>query len=42
MLFFEASALNKFNVKEVFDAVINDYLKKLDDKKNENRWCACF
>ena len=42
ILFLETSALNKFNVKEVFDAVINDYLKKLYDKKNENGWCACF
>ena len=42
MLFLEASASQKINVKEVFNTVINNYLKKNGDIKEEKGWCPCF
>ena len=42
MLFLETSALQIINVKEVFDTVLDNYLKKNGEIKEEKSWCPCF
>ena len=42
MLFLEASALQIINVKEVFDTVLDNYLKKNGEIKEKKGWCPCF
>ena len=41
ILFLETSALNNYNISEVFDKVIKDYLKKPGSKINKKGSCKC-
>ena len=42
MKFFESSALNRINTKEVFNIAIKKFLEKNKDKEDNEGWCPCF
>ena len=42
MKFLESSALNRINIKEVFNIAIKKFLEKKKDKEDNEGWCPCF